>query len=248
MRYSTGKELYEELLKRFSFVVNEHGLLSRNIEIHAAVLTPEEAIGTPGRTDYPILEGKDQMLQAVYDGSKGQVFTDSPAAFTGNVSDLLEMDIVNDRHARSLFIAGMNAVMRSLGLVTGTVHCRNDGMEQCAGTFAQRLEQQYGRCKICQIGYQPALVAALSGIFSLRVLDLNPQNIDVNRNGVTIENGEDFVSAVQWADIVLCTGSTLANGTIVPFLNLNKDVIFYGTTIAGAAALLGLRRMCFNSL
>ena len=52
---------------------------------------------------------------------------------------------------------------------------------------------------------------------------------------------------VAWADLILCTGSTLANGSIVEYLNLNKDVRFYGTTLAGAARLLDLKRVCFRA-
>jgi hypothetical protein len=248
MHYLTAESLYTDLRDRFVQVAEKNGILSQKVTISAQALTPEEAIGKPGKTDYPILEGKDRMLQATCNGSRGQVFTDSPAAFTGTVREVLSMDIVQDRHARSLFIAVMNAVLCSLGMVTGTVHCKDDGMELCAGTFVQKLEQQYGTdCKIGQIGYQPALVSALADKFALRVLDLNPENIGKNKNGIVIEDGSAPEAVIQWADLILCTGSTLANGTIINFLNTDKDVIFYGTTIAGAAALLGLKRMCFNS-
>jgi uncharacterized protein (DUF4213/DUF364 family) len=247
MHYSTSKDLFEDLRARFTKIVIEKRILTENVEIHAAVLTPEEAIGTPGRTDYPILEGKELMLQAQYKESCGQVFTDSPAAFSGTIQDVLAMDIVNDRHARGLFIAVMNAVLRSLSLIEGTVHCRNDGMENCSAKIAEKLAADYGTPKITQIGYQPALVACLAQKFQLRVLDLNPKNIGKKIGSITVENGTDFGPAAAWADLLLCTGSTLANGSINNFLNLDKDVIFYGTTIAGAAKLLGLKRLCFES-
>jgi hypothetical protein len=248
MRYSTSKELFDELRSRFSDIVTQNGLSAKKVEIHAAVLTPEEAIGTPGRTDYPILEGKDMMLQAVYENCKGQVFTDSPASFTGTLQDILSMDIVNDRHARGLFIAALNAVMRSLGAAVGTVHCKNDGMETCAVQMGERISKQYSRPNIAQIGYQPAILEQLAQKFPLRVLDMNPKNIGTTVNGITIEDGRNWRAAAAWAGLILCTGSTLANGTIIHFLNLDKDVVFYGTTIAGAAELLGLKRLCFESL
>lgn len=248
MHYSTSKELFDELRSRFSDIIGKNGLSAKKVEIHASVLTPEEAIGTPGRTDYPILEGKDMMLQAVYEGCMGQVFTDSPASFTGTLQDILSMDIVNDRHARGLFIAVLNAVMRSLGAAAGTVHCKNDGMEKCAVQMRERISKQYGRPNIAQIGFQPAILEQLSPDFPLRVLDLNPRNIGTTVHGITIEDGKNWQDAAAWADLILCTGSTLANGSIIHFLNLDKDVVFYGTTIAGAAELLGLKRLCFESL
>jgi hypothetical protein len=47
---------------------------------------------------------------------------------------------------------------------------------------------------------------------------------------------------------MLITGSTLVNGTIDGLmesaLRHQKRAVFYGTTIAGAAYLLGLERLC----
>jgi len=48
--------------------------------------------------------------------------------------------------------------------------------------------------------------------------------------------------------LILMTGSTLANGTIDRLMENarqhNNRVVIYGTTIAGAAYLLGLERWC----
>jgi len=48
--------------------------------------------------------------------------------------------------------------------------------------------------------------------------------------------------------MVLCTGTTLVNATIEEILALgekyHKRIIFYGVTIAAAAELLGLERIC----
>ena len=62
-----------------------------------------------------------------------------------------------------------------------------------------------------------------------------------------MEHGvDDFDEVVvNWSDLVLCTGSTLSNGTITNFLDLEKEVLFFGTTLAGAAEMLGCKRMCF---
>ena len=54
--------------------------------------------------------------------------------------------------------------------------------------------------------------------------------------------------AISWANIILCTGSTIGNRSIMNFLNLeNKKVYFYGTTIAGPSKILNLKRLCFMS-
>ncbi|MFA7119535.1 MAG: DUF364 domain-containing protein [Sphaerochaetaceae bacterium] len=243
------EQFYKTLHDRFASLVKEHKLDTRSIEIHARALTPEEAIGNPGRTDYPIMTGKEQMLQASCNGALGQVFSDAPSCFTGTVADILDMDIITDGHARGLFIATMNAVMRSLSLIEGTVHCKDDGPSRCARQMAKQLQETYGNPRVLQIGFQPALVETLGSLFPLRVLDLNPETVGTLRCGIRIEDGiRDRTDALRWADMVLCTGSTLANGTIVNYLNIGKEVIFFGTTLAGAAKLMGLRRWCFASL
>ncbi|HHW43067.1 MAG TPA: hypothetical protein GXX25_04535, partial [Desulfotomaculum sp.] len=95
------------------------------------------------------------------------------------------------------------------------------------------------------VGLQPALVAACAPVFPLRVIDLDPDNIGREREGVLIEDGEQAATdLVEWAQVLLVTGSTLVNGTIQFWLAAQKPVIFYGNSIAGAAALLGLQRYC----
>jgi len=77
------------------------------------------------------------------------------------------------------------------------------------------------------------------------VLDLDPDRIGTTKFGVEIEDGNKRVQSVlEWADVLMVTGSTLVNGTIVNFLDTRKPVVFYGTTIAGAACLRGYRRYC----
>lgn len=99
--------------------------------------------------------------------------------------------------------------------------------------------------KIAVIGYQPAFIEALvKEGFTIRVLDLNIENIGTDNLGVLIEDGvKDYSDVVQWADIILCTGSTL-NGAIENFVGLDKEVYFYGNTIAGPSKVLGLRKIC----
>ena len=71
---------------------------------------------------------------------------------------------------------------------------------------------------------------------------------DLGYDITLVEDGRvDGVSTAvcDWADLVLCTGSTVCNGSIVNFLHLKDKILFYGTTLAGAAALMGLPRICF---
>ncbi|MEG2852398.1 MAG: DUF364 domain-containing protein [Hydrogenoanaerobacterium sp.] len=213
----TEEMLFSKLKSEFTQIVNEHHIESEKVHITGRALSPQEAIGVTERKDFPILTGKEQMLEAEFMGSKGQAFTDAPSLFFGSLLDVIKLDLMSDMHSRGLFIATMNAVMRNLGLAEHTIHCKN----------------------------QPALLEQLSSEYTLRVLDLNTDNIGQMRYGIKVENGLEYKPVCDWADLVLCTGSTLCNGTIVNFLDMKKEIVFFGTTAAGAAKILGLKRMCF---
>lgn len=242
----TEQEMFQLLHDRFTAIAQTHGLLQTPVRITSKALTPQEAIGHTERQDYPILTGREVMLQAVCGSSIGQAFTDAPAAFQGTLADVLALDLKQNPYARGLFVATMNAVMGHLDLSRGSIHCKNNGPELCALEVAAFLKKTYGTPKVSLIGYQPAMFARLAEAFPLKVLDLDAKNIGQERFGVTIGHGfEDFEDAVAWADVVLCTGSTLCNGSLVRYLDLGKPTWFYGTTLAGAAEILGLNRLCF---
>ncbi len=244
----TKKELFQTLRERFSEFLKARGIENDTVSISCRALSPEEAIGKTERRDFPILTGKDIMIQAEYHGCYGQAFTDSPATYTGSLDEILTLDLENDPHGRGIFVATMNAVMCSAGLCRDTVHCRTDGPELCAKDMLQYLRANYPHVKkIGLVGYQPALLEMLSrSEYHVRVLDLNPANVGQTRYGVLVEDGvTDRQAVIDYADLILCTGSTLCNGTIINFLDLPKEVVFFGITAAGAAPLLGLKRACF---
>lgn len=244
----TNDVLYLTLQRKFQMLVKENGIEQQNIKLNCKLLSPEEAIGITKRKDFPILTGKEVMLTAEFQGEVGQAFTDAPSAGTQTLESIINSDILNDPHARSVFIATLNAVTRKLGISEKTVHCKNDEPEQCACELVKHIQAQYANPKIALIGYQPAMLERLSENFQLRVLDLNPDNIGELRYGIKVENGIDsYESAIQWADLILCTGSTICNGSIVNFIDIGKEVLFFGTTLSGAASLLNLKRICFYS-
>lgn len=243
----TPDKLYETLKTGFLKILSDENLLTEKIEITSKALSPEEAIGITKRKDFPIITGKEIMVQAECKGEKGQAFTDAPAVFKGTLSEICQMDLVNDPQAAGLFIAALNAVMKYLGKADCTVHCKAEGPEKCAVDALKYIKDNYKNPKIALVGYQPALIETLSKEFHLRVLDLNSSNIGTIRYGIKVGDGISHYEEVvkEWADLVLCTGSTICNGTIVNFIGLDKPVLFFGTTLSGAAPILGLSRLCF---
>ncbi|MCI7373334.1 MAG: DUF364 domain-containing protein, partial [Desulfovibrio piger] len=198
------------------------------------------------RTDYPILNGREVMLQARFGEALGQAFTSAPVDFEGSLADVLELDTTHDPQAAGMLVATLNAVLRAVGEIGNTVHCRDDGPELCAERYAALVRERFGTPRIALVGFQPALLARLSKEFSVRVLDLNPEIVGTVRSGVLVEDGmaayQDVVR--DWAELVLCTGSTLCNGSFVNFLDIGKPVLFFGTSCAGAAHVLGAERFC----
>lgn len=239
--------IYDKLKAELAKILEENNLSEETIFIKSKTLTDQEAIGITERKDFPILTGKEIMLQAEFKGSVGQAFTSAPTVFKGSLKEIVDLDLESDDHAKGLFIASLNAIMKYLNLADRTIHCRNEEPELCANKFKEELKE-YKDLNIALIGYQPAILENLSQDFKVRVLDLSPKNVGETKFGIKIEHGiEDFDKVVlKWADLILCTGSTICNGSIVNFLNLDKQVIFFGTTIAGAAPILGLKRLCFE--
>lgn len=245
----TEQELYRRLKQELERLVRLHHLNESPILLKSRGLSPEEAIGNTRRRDYPILAGKEIMLQAEFGTSLGQAFTDAPSDFCGTLNELLALDPENDVRSRGLLVATLNAVMRHTGDIDHTVHCRNDDLELCAEAHAAHIREHFGTPRITLIGYQPALTARLSRDFPLRVLDMNPQFVGSVKSGITIEHGEHSYrdAVLDWPELVLCTGSTLCNGTFVNFVDIGRPVIFFGISGAAAARIFDLPRFCPKS-
>jgi len=233
---------YDILKKEFIKIINENGLELEEVVIKAAPLSPEEAIGNPEDRDYPLVIGKERLMQAELKGSLGQAFTDMYGNFSGRLSDIVEMDLTNN-FRRAIFISSLNAVMRYLGLITKSIHCRNEEPRECSHELVKYIEKNYGHPKIAFIGFQPRMVEALSKRFELKVTDMDINNIGSEKFGVKIHDPEKTQEHLDWCDMVLATGTTVVNGTIDQF-RVSKPVIFYGITIPGVAKLLGLNDFC----
>jgi hypothetical protein len=234
--------ILETLRDKARLAWREAGLLQEPIAVRARTLTAEEAIGHPEGDDFPLQKGKERLMEATFQGSRGQAFTDRFGDFSGSLADVAAMELTNN-FRRAVLIAAVNATARHLGLCDRTVHCRDKEPGQCAGLFSDHLRERFGSPRIAQVGYQPQFIEALAKNFELRVLDLDPDNIGTIRHGAPVEGPSKQLEVLDWADLWAVTGSTLSNDTLGDFL-CGKPVIFYGTTVAGAAALLGLERFC----
>lgn len=224
-------------------LIDEHCLGDESVTISARSLRPDEAIGNPEDDDYPILKGKERMLQAAFRDARGQAFSDMRGKWNGKISEVLELKL-EDNFRRAIFVASLNALMRHLGLVEKTVHCKDDGPVRCAERCLEMLSLEHPNARIAMIGLQPRILELLTGCFTVGLTDMDKDNIGKEIFGVRILGPEKTEQMIEKADILLVTGTTLVNGTIGQFMDRQKKTIFYGVTIAGAAELLGLQRFC----
>ncbi len=183
-------------------------------------------------------------MQAQVDQFAGQAFTDRPGNLTGTVKEILNLPPVNSFN-RAAIVSTLNALLRKSRQVENTVHCKDQGPRLCSGDLVEHIQERFGNPRVVLIGLQPAMAEALSSSFKLRIMDLDPDNESKSFNEVKVEAGPYSIAELEaWGDLFLVTGSTVVNGSIDLFLDLKTPVLFFGTTIAGPAALLGLDRFC----
>lgn len=234
---------YDKLLDKFKEIAKQNNLLNEKISIRGRVLNPEEAIGITNRKDYPILKGKEKLMQAEFRGEKGQAFTDMPGEFRGTIEEIINRPLETN-FDRAVLISTVNAVCKYLKIAKNSIHCKDEEPEDCARKFIEHIKENYGTPQIALIGLQPAMLERLSENFKVRIVDLDRDKIGKVKFGVEIENAEEKTAEVlDWSELIIATGSTVANNTISDYIN-EKPVIFFGTTIAGVAALMNLNRFC----
>jgi len=237
-------DFYKDIKERFFNLIKDKDLMSSKVEvISARTLTSQEVIGKPERNDFPLLKGKEVMIQADFKGSLGQAFTDTPGNYHGKLKEIFNMSL-DSNFKRAIFISTLNAVLRYLNYISKTVHCKDKEPGECAAHLIDYIKERFANPRIAFIGMQPAMVEALATQFKIRIVDLDPDNLGQKRCGVLIEDVARTKEILSWADVILATGTTVVNDTLTPLL-IEKPIIFYGVTISGVAYLKGYEQYCF---
>jgi len=183
------------------------------------------------------------MMEATVRGSRGHAFTNMCGHWRGELREVCRIEPLNN-YRRAVLVATLNAVMRFMGQVVDTVHCRDEGPVQCAEGLAGYVASEGLRPPFALIGYQPRLAEALSALGELRIADMDRSHIGQMRAGAKVLPPERAGQALAGAGCAFVTGSTIVNATIHRFLDLGIPTVFYGVTVAGGAELLGLKRYC----
>jgi uncharacterized protein (DUF4213/DUF364 family) len=248
------KPLIIEAKEKLRSIADQKQLGEAAVKVTIGTLSVKQAIGSPRRQDFPLLQGKEVMIEAEFRGSYGQAFTDRPGDFSGSLNDVLELSLDKSDN-RAIFIATLNAVAAHLGLVGETRHCHDEEPEECAAQIAQYILADSGKIKVGLIGLQPAILENLALTFgrdNVRCTDLNPDNIGSTKYGAQIWDGRtETEKLIQWCELILVTSSTVVNGTFDEIREKatlqGKRMIIFGVTGAGVAALTDMERLCFKA-
>ncbi len=235
-------DFYTKMKSELARMIDENDWHNARVQVKVKTLTAVEAIGNTEHDDYPLVKGRERMMEADFEGAKGQAFTDQFGNFDGTMDMVADLPLENSFH-RAAFIATLNAVMRRLGLCEGTVHCRDDEPPRCAKELVNYMESRYGNPKIGMVGLQPRMLEHLSARFQIRVTDLDEDNIGTEKFGVHIGGPEETSANLQWCDVAFITGSTLCNDSLQSIIG-DKPTEVFGVTVAGPAVLLNLNRFC----
>ncbi len=251
-------DLYEEIDRRFKRIADAHRLWDE--EVICGVWVKGFARGLPRRAkeaeryvkmpseEYALAKGKEVLLRARFRGSYGDAFTDEPKTFRGKLFDVRDA-IFGGAPERAVYLATMNAVFSSLGLIEGGVHCRGRDPERCGARLVDYILKNFGRdVVVAHIGYQPGHVEACSRWFEGYVTDLNPENVGKVRFGRAIKSGSENEEVIKSSDVACITGSAMVNGSLPQLLEwcerYGTEPIVYGVTASSAARVLKLRHYC----
>ncbi|MCD4779622.1 MAG: hypothetical protein K8S27_03600 [Candidatus Omnitrophica bacterium] len=232
-----------ELKRKITEIIRDYKIKDGLVRITAKPLSSQEAIGNPEHDDYPIQKGREKLMQAEFQGSHGVAFTDMFGDYEGSLFEIINMELENN-FRRAIFVSTVNAMLKSLGLIDKTSHCKDSGLVNCQKSVVNFFRERFGNLKIFQAGFQPRFVEALSEEFEFRVTDVDEDNIGKMVNGVIVEPPGNTKKNIEWCDVIFATGSTFVNETHRQFIGKGKPTVFYGVTCAGPAYLFNLERYC----
>ena len=85
------RKLFESLKDKVIARLKEEDLLKESIFIKARVLSAQEAIGNPQEYDFPLLKGKEKMVEANFRDSVGHAYTDMYGDFQGSLEEVFNI-------------------------------------------------------------------------------------------------------------------------------------------------------------
>ncbi|HUM84694.1 MAG TPA: hypothetical protein PLN48_13120 [Lachnospiraceae bacterium] len=206
-----------EIEELFDFLVDKFKRVLKDSEIE------EESVSFA-----PLKEG---VLRAVFKGTAGLACTCVRETGTKTLKEICEGRPGETEEGRACFIASVNAVMIHIGCAVRNSLCEDGEPLFCGENIASYISDNYGSPKVLLVGPKEGIEAGLAkkGLSVMSVSDRKkPEEADIDG-----------------ADLLLISGSTVITGTITDYLSLDKEIVFFGMTLAGTAEWLGVKRLCF---
>lgn len=236
----TIEELYQQILSAFYEIKGAKELLKEMVSVTASrepecTLRPEN--DPPSTVAHP-----EYCVTAVLGGVKGEAYTENPEDFSGTLEQALSIP-PTEKGISAVTIAALNAAVSSLGLAPGTFPEGEEAKQRYADALCRFVTEHYGTGNIVLVGYDGYLVKRfMEEGWDFWTMDRDPDHISQDRfHHVVVNNAKrNRESSFVWGKYFIVTGSTLCNGTILHYLNSEKELLFYGITCAGTAALLKL--------
>jgi len=214
------KGFLEQAKVRIREIAEKEDLLNVDVTVLAKPLTPEEAIGNPGRREGSLKDVLDLELNT---NQYRAIFVATMNALLGHMGMVDKTVHCKDEEPEECALEIADTLLKRYGRV-------NVGLIGLNPAIAERLVDAFGPDHV-------------------RITDLNRDNIGQYRFGVEIWDGdtrtEDLIDA---SDVIIFTGTTLINNTFGGIWDRihsgGKKYVVYGVTAAGIEALLGVERIC----
>jgi len=255
-----NEDMYERIEREFKKIVKKHNLQDEEVDCRIVAKGfsdrwpkadgskefIEQYFRMPSK-EYALVRGKEVIVRCKFKCSYGDAFTDQPRAFRGKLKDVLGL-VFGEAGDKAIYFATLNATLAHLGMVRGTVHCKEDEPRKCGARLAEYILRNFGNVKVAHIGYQPGHVEACSRHFESYVTDLNPENIGKEKFGRKILDGSINKEVIRKANVACITGSTLTNGSLPELIEWCKAFgvkpLIYGVTGVGVSKILNLKHFC----
>lgn len=236
----TIQDIYKNLIDKFYELPGVSDMLSQKISIKG------DSEPEPTLMPWNYIPFKDRRpeyrVTAEFNGFRGEAYTELPMDFEGTLQEALCLP-VSDKGIDARILASINAVMNSMELCAGVFPTTFDERRMYTDALYMHVSQNFGTSNIVLVGYDGYIVKKFvaEGV-DFWTMDRDPDNISQDRFKHVIVNSAYYnrQACLEWGKLFIITGSTLTNGTIVQYLDQDKELLFYGITIAGAAKLLGL--------
>jgi len=219
--------------------------------VQIKILTSRDAIGDTGRDDFPIIKGRERVIEATFLDLKAQAFTDSPSEFEGKIKDILSLPL-DSNEKRAQFIATLNVLLKYMNQIEKTLHCKDKEPINCAEEISLAMLEKFGNAIVGLIGLNPAIAEKLVyqfGVENVNISDLDIKNIDSFKYGVKILDGSLMNEMlIRNSKLILITGTTFINGTFdniyKDIMDFNKNYFIFGVTGTGICKLMELNHIC----